>query len=366
MAADYTPDGGGRGSTLPRACDKARDKLERWLKEECAPGSRIPPIKELAKVLGTGQTSTHHAAKTLAAEGILVSRPGAGTFVVDTEGFGGQRVLEGSSVVIRRSSVDSFFDPATETVKAMLSKAGALVRTDDFAVQSPSGDVVVSDADAEILINVRTTTVEPSHDHTVLCLIETGLDYDVRGTMRYDVVSVDSEQGGYLLGCLAREREEASVLFLGGRARRDGAYDLTSETRLQGFLRGWGRTLADDALVHVGEYSTAAGAKAAGDYVSRGDKRPGFVFAASDDLAVGFMHGAWAYGLQPGRDYRLVGFDGQHRGRLIESARLTTIDVPIEDMGSTSANLLIERLAKPEQRVRRVVLGGTLYRGDTA
>jgi DNA-binding LacI/PurR family transcriptional regulator len=226
--------------------------------------------------------------------------------------------------------------------------------------------VVVSDADAEVLINAKTSTVEPSHDHTVLCLIETGLDYDVRGTMRYDVVSVDSEQGGYLLGCLARERGEETVLFLGGGARRDGAYDLTSETRLQGFLRGWGRTLPDDALIHVPNYSTAEGAKVAGTYAERGDKRPGFVFAASDDLAVGFMHGAWAYGLQPGRDYRLVGFDGQHRGRLLEGARLTSIDVPMQAMGQTAANLLMERLANPEQCVRRVVLGGSVFHGDTA
>jgi hypothetical protein len=352
------------GGGLPLACERACDELRGRIREKWKPGARLPPIKKLARLLGAGQTSTHRAVKMLAAEGVLASRPGAGTYVTERRAaFRGP--LGGASVIIRRWSDDSLFHPAADILTDILSRAGAEVRTTPYPDRPTKGDALVSGADAEVLINARTTTVEPVHDDVVLCLIETGLGCDVRGTMRYDVVSADSEQGGYQLGCLARERGEKDVLFLGVSAGRRDTYDLTSATRLQGFLRGWGGTIGQRARFRSPEYSTVEGAKAAGEY-ARLEKRPEFVFAASDDLAVGFIHGAWAHGLQPGQDYRLVGFDGQHRGRVIEGAQLTTVDVPMQAMGRTAANLLVERLADPDQPVRSVFLGGTLFRGDTA
>ncbi|MCW5861305.1 MAG: substrate-binding domain-containing protein, partial [Caldilineales bacterium] len=90
--------------------------------------------------------------------------------------------------------------------------------------------------------------------------------------------------------------------------------------------------------------------------------RPDAVFAASDDLAIGFLAAAAAHGLRPAEDYHLIGFDGQD----LAGNTLTTIKVPAMDMGRRAAQLLIERFDDPHKPARRVQLECTLRRGDTA
>src|SRR5689334_19497719 len=65
-----------------------KSRLQRQLGRRWPGGTRLPPIKELAKQLKTGQTNTHRAVKELARAGLLVSRSGQGTFVTERAGAG--------------------------------------------------------------------------------------------------------------------------------------------------------------------------------------------------------------------------------------------------------------------------------------
>jgi DNA-binding LacI/PurR family transcriptional regulator len=93
--------------------------------------------------------------------------------------------------------------------------------------------------------------------------------------------------------------------------------------------------------------------------------RPEAIFAASDDLAVGFVHGALAHGILPGRDYLIAGFDGQERGRTLPTGVLTTAALPSEAMGRAAAGFLLSRIAENQTPVRRLTVGCQLIQGDT-
>lgn len=53
---------------------------------ELRPGDRLPPERDLAKTLGVSRPTLRAGIRSLAAVGVLQSRQGAGTFVVDAEG----------------------------------------------------------------------------------------------------------------------------------------------------------------------------------------------------------------------------------------------------------------------------------------
>lgn len=51
---------------------------------ELAPGDRLPPGRDLAEALGVNLATVQHAYRQLAEEGLVVSRVGRGTRIVDT------------------------------------------------------------------------------------------------------------------------------------------------------------------------------------------------------------------------------------------------------------------------------------------
>jgi DNA-binding LacI/PurR family transcriptional regulator len=94
--------------------------------------------------------------------------------------------------------------------------------------------------------------------------------------------------------------------------------------------------------------------------------RPRAVFAASDELAIGFAIGSAAMGVTPGKDFDLVGFDGQHRGRTLNVCPpLTSVAIPSQEMGRRAAELLLDRIHRPDKPVERVLLECSIFRGGT-
>src|SRR5256885_5858412 len=68
------------------ACERVVVKLREMIQRgELRPGDRLPPQRDLAKLFGVSRPSLSAGIGSLAAAGILHSRQGAGTFVVETE-----------------------------------------------------------------------------------------------------------------------------------------------------------------------------------------------------------------------------------------------------------------------------------------
>src|SRR6185436_20731144 len=72
-----------RGQTSEGVVMHLRGMIHRG---ELRPGDRLPPERDLAKLLGVSRPTLRAGIRSLAAVGVLQSRQGAGTFVVDADG----------------------------------------------------------------------------------------------------------------------------------------------------------------------------------------------------------------------------------------------------------------------------------------
>jgi len=72
-----------RSSTSEEVITQLREMIHRG---ELRPGDRLPPERDLAKLLGVSRPTLRAAIRSLAAVGVLQSKQGAGTFVVKSDG----------------------------------------------------------------------------------------------------------------------------------------------------------------------------------------------------------------------------------------------------------------------------------------
>jgi GntR family transcriptional regulator, transcriptional repressor for pyruvate dehydrogenase complex len=72
-----------RGTTSEEVISQLREMIHRG---EIRPGDRLPPERDLAKLLGVSRPTLRAGIRSLAAVGVLQSRQGAGTFVVKADG----------------------------------------------------------------------------------------------------------------------------------------------------------------------------------------------------------------------------------------------------------------------------------------
>ncbi len=78
-----TIDAESRGTTFQEVVSQLREMIH---KGELRPGDRLPPERDLAKLLGVSRPTLRAGISSLAAVGVLQPRRGAGTFVVEAEG----------------------------------------------------------------------------------------------------------------------------------------------------------------------------------------------------------------------------------------------------------------------------------------
>ena len=114
-----------------------------------------------------------------------------------------------------------------------------------------------------------------------------------------------------------------------------------------------------------GDFTFRSGVRAAERFLDLAS-RPTGVFAANDEMAIGFMHTLRQRGLKVPEDVSIVGFDGIEFADFCEPA-LTTLRQPRRAIGATAASLLLECLeghhsAKP---VIRQLTAEFLIRGST-
>jgi LacI family transcriptional regulator len=117
----------------------------------------------------------------------------------------------------------------------------------------------------------------------------------------------------------------------------------SSHERLRGFEEGlaeFGLAL-DPKLVLEGGYTFESGVACAGQLLERPpNARPTAVFAGNDEMAVGVYQAARRAGFGVPEDLSIVGFDDTPMASRIWPP-LTTVRLPIRDMGKAAAALLV-------------------------
>jgi LacI family transcriptional regulator len=118
----------------------------------------------------------------------------------------------------------------------------------------------------------------------------------------------------------------------------------SAHERLSGFsdeLTSHGLTLPAEYIVE-GAYTFDSGFAAAEKLLSR-VPRPTAIFASNDEMAAGVYKAAYLRGLQIPKDLTVVGYDDAPLASRIWPS-LTTVRLPIRDMGRTAAERLIAKI----------------------
>ncbi len=367
----------------PPVVELLKQELYQRLGRDWRAGERLPNVTELARLLGAGQRNTHLAVKALAEEGLLVARQGSGTYVA--------RDLD--SRAVHEQASESPYAPTLVhgrltglTVALVTSEHLGSDTTMQTALRQAQSDLTAQGARVE-LVALPLPFDLPSLPHAFDGLVVAPvwlthpltLPADVPAVVLrhtceplvaaecgYDVVEIAQEHAGYLAGAHLRAGGHASVGFIGRSHLRGGSgWDVTSAARLRGLELGLGQAVDPAHCFFCNHYDDRSAARLVPQFLQLEDRRPRALFAASDDLALGFILGAEAHGLRVGRDFFIMGFDGQPRARALHDGPLTTIEVPLTEMGRRGVDLLADRLLQRDLPVRHLALGCTLLPGAT-
>ncbi|SDJ66360.1 catabolite control protein A [Salimicrobium halophilum] len=110
----------------------------------------------------------------------------------------------------------------------------------------------------------------------------------------------------------------------------------------------------DDQLLIVGDYSYDSGKEAAEQLLDL-EERPSGVFVASDEMALGVIHGFQDSGVRVPEDVEVFGFDNTRLATMIRPT-LSTVVQPMYDIGAVSMRLLTKLMNKEEVEETNVIL----------
>lgn len=129
---------------------------------------------------------------------------------------------------------------------------------------------------------------------------------------------------------------------------------LVSMRRYNGYANALGGKglRVDQALVAQGDFSRDSGKREAGKLFAA---KPTAIFASNDDMAAGIIDAAAAAGIRMPETISIVGYDDNAIAKTIRP-RLTTIRQPLEKMGETATELMVERIRQPSKGNRHLTV----------
>ena len=185
-------------------------------------------------------------------------------------------------------------------------------------------------------------------------------------SMRVDTVSVSNRYGAHKAMHYLFELGHSSIALLTYGTRLVGQY------RKTGFIEAYqkkGIPMPPGAIIDVGDFRSAA----VEDYMTSWLEKQGSnmpftsFFCSADNVAIGAVNALKKAGYRVPKDVSVLGFDNVAHGQTL-SPPLSTMHVPMEEIGRTALNLLEEARATPTEDniARRVELGCRLIvRGST-
>ncbi len=172
-----------------------------------------------------------------------------------------------------------------------------------------------------------------------------------------DIVSfnIDNSQGAYAVTeHLIRHHCQKIAMICGPEGNCDAG------DRIRGFkaaLRDYEVHFYDELMIQ-GDFTTRSGYYGFTRLMSQRMK-PDAVFAANDMMAAGLYEAARVLGIQIPGDVAVAGFDDIYLSRLLQP-RLTTVHVPISELGSKAARYLFRLIngeVEPEEHREELATG---------
>ncbi|MCY7581705.1 catabolite control protein A [Bacillus altitudinis] len=157
-------------------------------------------------------------------------------------------------------------------------------------------------------------------------------------------VNINYEQAIYDSVQLLVEKGHKRIAFVSGPMLEP----INSMRKLAGYKRALEEAgiAFDEALVAEGDYSYDSGIEALANLLEQSDK-PTAVIAATDEMALGVIHGAQDRGVSIPEDLEVIGFDNT-RLSLMVRPQLTTVVQPTYDIGAVAMRLLTKLMNKEQ------------------
>ncbi|UTR15630.1 catabolite control protein A [Salipaludibacillus sp. LMS25] len=110
----------------------------------------------------------------------------------------------------------------------------------------------------------------------------------------------------------------------------------------------------DDDLVVIGDYTYDSGLEAMASLLKL-EERPTAIFASTDEMALGLIHGAQDAGVKVPEDIEIIGFDNTRLATMVRPT-LSTVVQPMYDIGAVSMRLLTKYMNKEDVSENVVIL----------
>ncbi|MBE9665740.1 LacI family DNA-binding transcriptional regulator [Mucilaginibacter boryungensis] len=154
------------------------------------------------------------------------------------------------------------------------------------------------------------------------------------------------------------EQGHKSFAFISGPAHTSTTID-----RLKGFKEVLNERNITDLIIESGTYTYESGFKAAQELVMR-NKNIDCIFCGSDIIALGVMDAVRLVGLKIPEDISVVGFDNIRMLGWVPYP-LTTWEQPLEDMVTSTVDLLIKEINDKNAKPQVIVMKGHLVIRNT-
>ncbi|MCP3033120.1 catabolite control protein A [Halobacillus sp. A1] len=164
-------------------------------------------------------------------------------------------------------------------------------------------------------------------------------------------VNIDYEKASYEVTELLLSHGHTRIAFVSGPENTEINYQ--KEEGYKKALRDKGLKV-DDNLITTGDYSYDSGLEAFEQLWSAKEK-PQSIFVASDEMALGVIHGAQDRGLNVPEDVEVFGFDNTRLATMIRPT-LSTVVQPMYDIGAVAMRLLTKLMDKEEVEEQNVTL----------
>lgn len=172
-------------------------------------------------------------------------------------------------------------------------------------------------------------------------------------------ISIDNASGIRAMADHLAQSGRRRIAFITGPR---GTYD--ADQRLRAFRAAMKarRLETPPELIWPGDFTEAGGAKAAKLFLATGRPLPDAVFAANDAMAIGALTVFTGRGIRVPNDLAIAGFDDIPAARLLQ---LTTIHVPMRDLGRRAALAAIEMVGDRESSRHEVLSTRLVVRAST-
>jgi LacI family transcriptional regulator len=166
-------------------------------------------------------------------------------------------------------------------------------------------------------------------------------------------VNIDYEAAAYEATKSLIDKGNRKLAYISGREE-----STINQLKFQGYLRALKEAnipLVEEYVFNSdGDYTYESGIKAVEMFMNLSDK-PTAVFAASDSIALGVIHGAQDLGFKIPEDLEVFGFDNTKLATMVRPT-LSTVVQPTYDIGAVAMRLLTKFMNKEEVEEKKVIL----------